>query len=275
MFQNISINASINACTRFLERVGRLVVTGIEEVGNGGVMVGESIYWLIFGARLKQPVRMNAIIQQMMEIGIFAVPIIAMLAGAISVTLAIQGIYSLRIFGAESHVPFGLAFSVVRECAPLITGILVAGRSGSALAARIGTMKINQEIDALKVMGINPVRYLVVPPLVAMLVMVPCLTMMSDVVGLFLAGVYINMELGISLAAYFDEITKILDIDDVLHGLGKSCIYAVLIAVIGVVNGAGVEGGAEGVGKATTRSVVQAISSIIIAAMIVVYVTAR
>ena len=275
MFQNISINASINACTRFLERVGRLVVTGIEEVGNGGVMVGESIYWLIFGARLKQPVRMNAIIQQMMEIGIFAVPIIAMLAGAISVTLAIQGIYSLRIFGAESHVIFGLAFAVVREFAPLITGILVAGRSGSALAARIGTMKINQEIDALKVMGINPVRYLVVPPLVAMLVMVPCLTMMSDVVGLFLAGVYINMELGISLAAYFDEITKILDIDDVLHGLGKSCIYAVLIAVIGVVNGAGVEGGAEGVGKATTRSVVQAISSIIIAAMIVVYVTAR
>ena len=275
MIQNISINASINACTRFLERVGRLVVTGIEEVGNGGVMVGESIYWLIFGARLKQPVRMNAIIQQMMEIGIFAVPIIAMLAGAISVTLAIQGIYSLRIFGAESHVTFGLAFAVVREFAPLITGILVAGRSGSALAARIGTMKINQEIDALKVMGINPVRYLVVPPLVAMLVMVPCLTMMSDVVGLFLAGVYINMELGISLAAYFDEITKILDIDDVLHGLGKSCIYAVLIAVIGVVNGAGVEGGAEGVGKATTRSVVQAISSIIIAAMIVVYVTAR
>ena len=275
MFQNISINASINACTRYLERVGRLVITGIEEVGNGGVMVGESIYWLIFGARLKQPVRMNAIIQQMMEIGIFAVPIIAMLAGAISVTLAIQGIYSLRIFGAESHVTFGLAFAVVREFAPLITGILVAGRSGSALAARIGTMKINQEIDALKVMGINPVRYLVVPPLVAMLVMVPCLTMMSDVVGLFLAGVYINMELGISLAAYFDEITKILDIDDVLHGLGKSCIYAVLIAVIGVVNGAGVEGGAEGVGKATTRSVVQAISSIIIAAMIVVYVTAR
>lgn len=271
MIQNISSNSLI----RFLERVGRLVVAGIEEVGNGGVMVGESFYWLIFGARLKQPVRMNAIIQQMMEIGIFAVPIIAILAGAISVTLAIQGIYSLRIFGAESHVIFGLAFAVVREFAPLITGILVAGRSGSALAARIGTMKINQEIDALKVMGINPVRYLVVPPLVAMLVMVPCLTMMSDVVGLFLAGVYINMELGISLAAYFDEITKILDIDDVLHGLGKSCIYAVLIAVIGVVNGAGVEGGAEGVGKATTRSVVQAISSIIIAAMIVVYVTAR
>ena len=271
MIQNISSNSLI----RFLERVGRLVVAGIEEVGNGGVMVGESFYWLIFGARLKQPVRMNAIIQQMMEIGIFAVPIIAILAGAISVTLAIQGIYSLRIFGAESHVTFGLAFAVVREFAPLITGILVAGRSGSALAARIGTMKINQEIDALKVMGINPVRYLVVPPLVAMLVMVPCLTMMSDVVGLFLAGVYINMELGISLAAYFDEITKILDIDDVLHGLGKSCIYAVLIAVIGVVNGAGVEGGAEGVGKATTRSVVQAISSIIIAAMIVVYVTAR
>ncbi len=258
---------------RFLDNVGRSTVAGIEEVGNGGVMVAESLYWLFFGYRVKQPVRLNAVIQQMTEIGISAIPIIALLAGSISVTLAIQGIYTLRIFGAEGHVTAGLAFIVVREFAPMITGILVAGRSGSALAARIGTMKINQEIDALKVMGISPVRYLVAPPLIAMLIMVPCLSMMSNVVGLFLAGVYINLELGISLAAYLDQIIDILTVEDVLHGLGKSAIYAVEIAVIGVVNGAGVRGGAEGVGKATTRAVVQSISAIIITAMIVVILT--
>ena len=257
-----------NAIARFLDRVGRTTIHGVEEIGNGGVMTIESLYWMIFGYRQKQPVRTNAVIEQMMEIGITAIPIIAMLGGAISVTLAIQGIYTLRIFGAESHVTAGLAFVVVREFAPMITGILVAGRSGSALAARIGTMKINQEIDALKVMGINPVRYLVAPPLIAMLVMVPCLTIMSAVVGLFLAGVYINFELGISLSAYLDQIVDILKVEDIFQGLGKSCIYAIEIAIIGVVNGAGVHGGAEGVGKATTRSVVQAISAIIVTAMI-------
>ena len=255
---------------RFLDKIGRVTVSGIEEVGNGGMMVGESLYWLFFGYRFKQPVRMNAVIQQMMDIGISAIPIIALLAGSISTTLAIQGIYTLRIFGAEGHVTAGLAFIVVREFAPMITGILVAGRSGSALAARIGTMKINQEIDALKVMGVNPVRFLVAPPLIAMLIMVPCLSMMSNVVGLYMAGVYINLELGISLAAYLDQILDILTVEDVLHGLGKSAIYAVEIAVIGVVNGASVRGGAEGVGKATTRSVVQSISAIIITAMVVV-----
>lgn len=259
-----------NPIARFLDRLGRTTVHGIEEVGNGGVMVVESFYWLIFGYRMRQPVRLNAVVSQMMEIGISAIPIIAMLGGAISVTLAIQGIHTLRIFGAESHVTAGLAFVVVREFAPMITGILVAGRSGSALAARIGTMKINQEIDALKVMGINPVRYLVAPPLIAMLIMVPCLTIMSAIVGLFLAGVYINVELGISLSAFWDQVIDILTVDDVFQGLGKSAIYAVEIAIIGVVNGAGVRGGAEGVGKATTRSVVQAISAIIVTAMIVV-----
>lgn len=255
---------------RQVEKIGRSTVHGVEEVGNGGVMVFESLYWLFFGPKLGQPVRLNAVVEQMMGIGITAIPIIAMLGGAISVTLAIQGIDTLRIFGAESHVTAGLAFVVVREFAPMITGILVAGRSGSALAARIGTMKINQEIDALKVMGINPVRYLVAPPLIAMVIMVPCLTIMSAAVGLFLAGVYINVELDISLPAYLDQVIDILKVGDVLHGLGKSAIYAVEIAVIGVVNGAGVQGGAEGVGKATTRSVVQAISAIIVTAMIVV-----
>ncbi len=258
-----------------VEGVGKTAVGFVEAVGNGGIIVAESFYWLIFGVRERQPVRIGAVVQQMMEIGINAIPIILMLTGTIGVMLAIQGIHTLRIFGAESRVTIGIAFSVVREFAPLITGILVAGRSGSALAARIGTMKINQEIDALKVMGINPTRFLVVPALVAMLIMVPALTLLGNFMGLFAAGLYVNADLGISLAAYAHDTIDILSLDDLGHGLGKSCIFAVLIAVIGVVNGAGVQGGAEGVGKATTRSVVQAISAIIITDMLFAFVATR
>ncbi len=264
-----------NGLARFFDKVGRYSVAGIEEIGNGGVLVVESFFWLILGPRRKQPVRLGSIFAQMMEIGIQAIPIVGLLAAAIGVMLAIQGIHTLRIFGAESRVTIGIAFSVVREFSPLITGILVAGRSGSALAARIGTMKINQEIDALIVMGINPTRFLVVPALLAMLVMVPMLTILSDLMGLLAAGLYVGIDLGISMAAYFDEVRDILTVDDVWHGIGKSVIFAILIAVIGVVNGTSVTGGAEGVGKATTRSVVQAISAIIVTDMIFAFVATR
>lgn len=260
---------------RFLDRTGRGAVSMVEEMGHGAAMVVESVYWLVAGRAVKQPVRAGAVFEQMMAIGIHAVPIVALLAATIGMMLAIQGIHTLRIFGAESRVTIGIAFSVVREFAPLITGIVIAGRSGSALAARIGTMKINQEIDALKVMGINPVRFLVVPSLFAMLVMVPALTLLSMFLGLFAAGLYVNLDLGISLAAYMDETIEILTVGDLVHGLGKSVIFAVLIAVIGVVNGASVQGGAEGVGKATTRAVVQSISAIIVTDMIFAFMVTR
>lgn len=263
------------AIARPFERVGRAASAAIEEIGVGGALVGQCLYWLFFGPRQRQPVRPRSIFEQMMEIGIFAIPIVTLMAATIGVMLAIQGIFTLRLFGAESRVTIGIALSMVREFAPLITGILVAGRSGSALAARIGTMKINQEIDALNVMGINPVRFLVVPALLASVVMVPCLTFLSDFVGLFAAGLYVRADLGLTLAAYASEVIDILNVDHLMHGLGKSLIFAVLIAVIGVVNGASVAGGAEGVGRATTRAVVQSISAIVVTDMIFAFVVTR
>lgn len=256
---------------RTADRVGRMAVSAIEEIGNGAVLIGQSVFWLVMGPKLRQPVRPGSVVVQMMEIGIFAIPIIVMLNAAIGVMLAIQGIYTLKIFGAESRVTFGIAFAVVREFAPLITGILIAGRTGSSLAARIGTMRINQELDALHVMGINPVRFLVVPALLAMVIMVPLLTFMSNVVGLLAASLYVEVTLGISVSAFFDQVIDVLSVGDLLHGLGKSVLFAILIAIIGVVNGASVTGGAEGVGKVTTRSVVQAISAIVLTDMLFAY----
>ncbi len=264
-----------HSVTRFTERVGRRAIDSVEGLGRAGGLIAESLYWLLAGPRLGQPVRVGSVFVQMMETGVRAIPIIALLGGTIGVMLAIQGIHTLRLFGAESRVVIGIALSVTREFAPLITAILVAGRSGSALAARLGTMKINQEIDALNVMGIHPVRYLVVPALLALLVMLPALTLFSNFVGLYAAGLYVGVDLSISMAAFVDQTIDVLSTGDLLHGLGKSVIFAILIGVIGVVNGASVKGGAEGVGRVTTRAVVQSISAIVVTDMIFAFVATR
>jgi phospholipid/cholesterol/gamma-HCH transport system permease protein len=256
---------------RRIEQVGRTTMVGVGVIGYCATLIWESLYWAVMGKAMGQPVRLNAIVDQMMEIGIRAIPIVSLLALAVGMMLAIQGIYTLSIFGAESQVTYGIAFSVVREFSPLITGILVAGRSGSALAARIGIMTINQEIDALSVMGINPVRFLVAPAMFAMLIMMPCLTFLSDVIGL-LGGA---LDLKISLSAYWSDIIKIISNGDLTHGLMKSILFGVLIVIIGVANGAGVQGGAEGVGKVTTRAVVQSISAIVITDMFFAFMVTR
>lgn len=258
-----------------LDRLGRASVRAVEEFGFAASLLGEALWWLVMGRVRRQPVKLAPIAAQAMEIGINALPIITVLAGTIGLMLAIQGIYTLRTFGAESRVTLGIALSTVREFSPLITGILVAGRSGSALAARLGTMRINQEIDALTVMGISPVRFLVVPPLVAMAIMMPLLTLWADLVSLLAAGLYVSAQLQTSLAAYGDELLTILKLNDFMHGLAKSAIFAALITVVGVVNGASVSGGAEGVGRMTTRSVVHAISAIIITDMVFAFMVTR
>ena len=271
----MSADSLTDALANRLERLGRATVSGVQEFGWGASLFVESIYWLFAGKRLRQPVRVYAVFAEAMQVGIHAILIVSVLSATIGIMLAIQGIHTLKTFGAESRVTVGIALSITREFAPLITGILVAGRSGSALAARLGTMNINQEIDALRVMGINPVRFLVAPSLVAMMVMVPSLTFWADVVGLFAAGIYVSIDLDLTMIAYWDRVIEVLTVDDLMHGLSKSVIFAALITLVGVVNGAGVSGGAEGLGRATTRSVVQSITAIIITDMLFVFVVTR
>lgn len=251
-----------------LEIIGRRAARGMDEVGYAAALLVESLLWVVIGRRRRQPVRIPSVFAQMMEIGVEALPIATLLSATIGIMLAIQSLYSLGLFGAESYAYIGIALSVTREFSPLIIGILIAGRSGSALAARLSTMTINQEIDALRVIGINPVRFLVTPALLGMLVMVPCLTMWSNLVGITAAGIYISGALDLSFDSYVVQVIDVLRVDDLTHGLGKSALFATLIAIIGVVNGSLVTGGAEGVGRATTRSVVHSISAIVIADMI-------
>ncbi|MHA1572053.1 MAG: MlaE family ABC transporter permease [Alphaproteobacteria bacterium] len=253
---------------RMFETVGRGTARAMDEVGFAASLLGQSVFWLTFGSRRRQPVRMHTIFAQMVQMGTGALPIATLLSATIGIMLAIQSIHTLRIFGAESFAYVGIGLSITREFSPLIMGILLAGRSGSAIAARLSTMTINQEVDALQVIGISPIRYLVAPSLVAMLIVLPALTMWANIMGLGAAGLFVSASLDLSFASFVSDTIRILKAGDILHGLGKSVLFAILIVLLGVLNGASVKGGAEGVGAATTRAVVQGIAAVILTDML-------
>jgi phospholipid/cholesterol/gamma-HCH transport system permease protein len=263
----------MTAVVRVFETVGRRSAGFFDEIGYAAALFAEALYWLAIGWRRRQPVRLRAIFHEMQEIGVAALPIATLLAATIGLMLAIQSLYSLGLFGAEAYAYIGIALSVVREFSPLIMAILVAGRSGSAIAARLATMTINQEVDALQVMGINPVRYLVSPVVVALAIMLPCLAMWANLVSEFSAGLYVSAALNSSLGAFVNDSLSVLKVGDVWHGIGKAALFGVVIALVAVVNGSSVSGGAEGVGRVTTWSVVQSICLIVIADMISAYLT--
>ena len=256
-----------------LESVGRGAYRFVDALGFGAHLFFESLCWLIMGRRKRQRVRADSVFAQMMVIGVNAIPIVSMLSVAIGVTLSMQGIDSLEQFGAQHQVIFMVALSVTREFGPLITGILVAGRSGSALAARISTMVISQEVDALKVMGINPVRYIVAPSLVGMMIVLPALTLWSIGISLIGSAMYVAPQVGTTLSAFFAEVNVSIGTGDLAHGLTKSLIFAVLITIVSVINGISVKGGAEGVGRVTTSAVVHGITAIVLTDMIFVFAT--
>jgi phospholipid/cholesterol/gamma-HCH transport system permease protein len=263
----------MNYVQKFFEAIGRRTARGFDEWGFGASILAESVMWVFVGHFYRQPVRISHTFIEMMRFGIAALPICTLLAATIGLMLAIQSLYSLGLFGAQSFAYWGIALSVTREFSPLIMGILIAGRSGSAIAARLATMTINQEIDALQVMGINPNRFLVAPMLIALVVMLPCITMWANLVSIGAAGLYVSAELDKTLGSYIFDTLNVLQAKDVWHGIIKSSFFGLLIGLIGVMNGAGVSGGAEGVGRVTTRSVVQAITAIVVSDMIIGYMS--
>ena len=264
-----------NPLLSVISQVGERSLQSIREVGYHVALMVEAFYWLLLGRWRCQPVRLGAVFKEAVGVGVEAIPIVALASFAIGMMLAIQGIYTLRTFGAEGQVVLGIALSVTREFAPLITGIFVAGRSGSAIAARIGTMQISQEIDALRVIGINPVRYLVAPLLAAMLLTLPALTILSDLVALFGGALYCAGELSLPMGVFLDRTFEVLVVQDVTHGVLKSLVFAVIITLIGSANGFNVTAGAEGVGRATTRAVVLGCIGIILADMVFTFLTSR
>jgi phospholipid/cholesterol/gamma-HCH transport system permease protein len=210
-------------------------------------------------------IRWAALVEQCIDIGSRAFGIVGLITFLVGLTVAFQSAFQLRQFGAAIYVADLTAVSVVREMGPLMTAILVAGRSGSSVAAEIATMQVSEEIDALKVMGIDPIGYLAVPRLLGLVLVVPLLTVLADVVGLFggfLVGV---LYLDLTPVAFLDEAIKALKPFDLITGLMKSVSFAYGIGLIGLFYGFRVRGGASEVGRTTTASVVASIFYIIVA----------
>lgn len=271
----MAVNQSSGLMRHATESIGRRFVSGVQDFGYAAALLAESLFWIVFGGWFQQRLRFSAVIDEMVNIGVNAIPVVAILAFANGAMMAIQGIYTLQEFGAQSQIILGIAVSVTREFGVLIAGIVVAGRSGSAIAARIGTMTMAQEIDALRVMGVSPVRYLVAPILLAMLVMMPMLTILSDFMAILGGGVIASLELHMSLAVYFERSLLSLESFDIAQGLYKSLVFGTLITLVATSNGFSASGGAEGLGRVTTRSVVLCIAAIVVADMIFTFFLTR
>jgi len=254
---------------QILGSVGRLFLGYISHVSHMVYLTRDALFWTFVAPwKGKGTVRWKSTIQQMVLIGFNSIPIVATICFFVGLIMAMQAAYQLERFGASIYVANLVGVSMTRELGPLLTAIIVAGRSGSAIAAEIGTMKVNEEIDALKTMGFNPIPFLVVPRLLALLIVLPCLTLIADVVGI-LGGFFLAVfNLNISFVRFFHQTAEALVMKDLITGLIKTFFFATIIAQVGSYQGFIVEGGAEGVGKSTTASVVTSIFLIIIADLI-------
>jgi phospholipid/cholesterol/gamma-HCH transport system permease protein len=222
-------------------------------------------YWCVV-APLKRrfPPRGETALQAV-RIGVNALPLVGLIALLLGLIMAFQSAFQLRQFGASIFVADLVGVGMVRELGPLITAIVVAGRSGSAIAAELGTMVIGEEIDALRTMGINETRFLVVPRLYAITITQPALTLLANVIGVFGGFLIGCLYLELSPVAYIRETQRAIHLGDLVSGLSKSVIFAWIIALVGCHCGLSLRGGADAVGRATTASVVGSIFLIIVA----------
>ena len=203
-------------------------------------------------------------IHQGMAVGVEALPILSLISFFVGLILALQGAYELRRLGALQFVADAVAISVTRELGPLMTAILVIGRSGSAFAAELGTMKVNEEIDALETMALDPVRFLVVPKFLAMLIMMPCLTIWADAMGVFGGALFGVTSAGFTLRTYLHATMDALVLHDIVTGLIKAVMFGLVITMVGCQEGFRTGLGSEEVGKSTTSAVVTSIFLVIL-----------
>lgn len=198
------------------------------------------------------------------QTGVTAVPIVALLSFLIGVVIAYEALYTLRTYGATLFIADLAGVSVLRELGPLIAAIVVAGRTGSAFTAQIGTMKVSEEVDAIVSMGLSPLEILVLPRIFGLMLALPLLTVLADAAGLGGAAMTANLVAGVSPRAFGVELESAVSVATILTGLAKTPVFALVIASVGCFHGFQAEGNAESVGRRTTRSVVQSIFFVIV-----------
>jgi phospholipid/cholesterol/gamma-HCH transport system permease protein len=239
--------------------IGRVVLAFLAEAGRLGIFTVTSVFSIV-----QAPIYWRLIGQQMMRIGYFSLPVVGLTAFFTGGALALQIFVGSDRFGAESFVPNIVVLGITRELGPVIAGLMVAGRVAAAIAAEIGTMRVTEQIDALTTLSTNPIKYLVVPRLVAAVVTLPLLVLVADAIGVFGGYAVSTQSLGFNGAVYIKNTVDFVTHDDVQSGVIKVAVFGFIIALMGCYSGFHSKGGAQGVGAATTNAVVS--SSILILA---------
>jgi phospholipid/cholesterol/gamma-HCH transport system permease protein len=245
---------------KIINLVGEKIAGYVKEMGRMLLLLVDTIRW-----SLNPPFRVDLLFQQMERVGVRSVLVVVLTGAFTGMVLALQSFHATRSFGAETMVGVAVALSMTRELGPVLTSFMVTGRAGSAMAAEIGTMRVTEQIDALSAMAVNPIKYLIVPRVLASIVVVPMLTVIADFVGI-VGGYFIGViMLRINAGAYVANMEKYVELNDIYHGIIKAAVFGLILSVIGCYKGYTTTGGAEGVGKATTESVVLSTVTILMA----------
>jgi phospholipid/cholesterol/gamma-HCH transport system permease protein len=248
--------------------IGLWTMNGLAYVGSLANLAGQSAYFTFVGPFRGQRLRPQRALHQAMAVGVEAIPIVSLITFFVGLIMALQSAYELRKFGALEYVAGAVAISILRELGPLLTAIVVIGRSGSAFAAEIGTKKVTEEVDALRTMAFDPVAFLVAPKFLAMLVMVPCLTIWADFMGIVGGSVFGVAAANFTFSSYFHTTRDSILTRDVYTGLIKSALFALVITAVGCQEGFATGAGAEEVGRSTTAAVVTSIALVIVVDLI-------
>lgn len=250
---------------RLLERFGSDVAALVSALAGLGALFADAAFFTLGTLLGRHKLRPGATLWELSTIGSRALGVVGLIAFLVGATMALQSAAQLRRFGADLYVVDLIALSMLRELGPLMAAIVVAGRSGSAIAAELGTMVVTEEVDALRTLGLDPVRFLVVPKLLAFTVAQPLLALFADALGVLGGLAVAVLYLDIGPGAFFARLEQQIALSDLLSGLGKSVVFAWLICLIGAFYGLHTRGGAEAVGRSTTAAVVAGIFAVVVA----------
>ncbi len=249
----------MNRFSGALDRLGRTVLVGVEEIGKIILLFVSVLTWMF-----RPPFKLRNIFKQMEFVGVKSIFVVVLTGTFTGMVMALQGYHGFRMFSAESLVGGTVALGMTRELGPVLTSLMVTARAGSAMAAELGTMRVTEQIDALSVMAANPVKHLIVPRVIAGVLMTPLLTVVSDFTGI-LGGYFVGVHiLGINSGIFIKNITRLVDLNDIYNGLAKAACFGLILSLVGCYKGFNTYGGAEGVGRATTEAVVLASIAILI-----------
>ncbi len=233
--------------------IGRFILAGVQEIGQLMILLGSALRWMF-----RPPFRLDQLLKQFEFIGVDSLSIIGLTGLFSGAVMALQSSFAFGLFDANSMIGPAVALVTLRELGPVFTALMVSARCGSAMAAEIGTMRVTEQIDALDVMAVDPIQYLVVPRLVASVIMLPALTVIFDFVALVGSGVVTVLLLEIPLRQFYENTVEFVDLSNFTNGLYKSAVFGIIVATVSCYKGLYTTRGAAGVGRATTESVVMA-----------------